>query len=364
MPLATRSRGNSSRMMPNASGKIAPPRPWITRAGDHHRQRRCESGERCPAGETDEHDEQHPLLAEHVPKAPGDRRRDRGSEQVRREDPRDTGGRRVQILLQRRQGRHDEGLEHRVRAAADSEHCEHESGTWCRPGGNLRSHPANLPAAGATAVHPASADRRTARAHAILSWLSTRVSMMQAATTKKGPATDRTTTIRHRRPAKAPAPLLAGAFAISVVRADRGRPYDRRRGRRRAERAVDGPAVTRIALVTGAGSGIGTAVAVALAHDGWTVVLAGRRLEALEATAASAGNGAIPITCDVTDPASVGVAVRRDRRALRQARPALQQRGRRCSCDPARGPHASSSGGRSSTRTSPARSSARRRPSG
>ena len=67
-----------------------------------------------------------------------------------------------------------------------------------------------------------------------------------------------------------------------------------------------GPAVTRIALVTGAGSGIGTAVAVALAHDGWTVVLAGRRLEALEATAASAGNGAVPITCDVTDPASVG----------------------------------------------------------
>jgi len=119
--------------------------------GDHHRKRGCESGDRRPAGETDEHDEQHPLLAEHVPKAPGDRRRDRGSEQVRREDPRDTGGRRMQILLQRRQGRHDEGLEHRVRAAADSEHCEHESGTWRRPGGNLRSHPANLPAAGGTA---------------------------------------------------------------------------------------------------------------------------------------------------------------------------------------------------------------------
>ena len=32
MPPATRSRGNSSRMMPNASGKIAPPSPWITRA--------------------------------------------------------------------------------------------------------------------------------------------------------------------------------------------------------------------------------------------------------------------------------------------------------------------------------------------
>ena len=63
--------------------------------------------------------------------------------------------------------------------------------------------------------------------------------------------------------------------------------------------------LTRIALVTGAGSGIGTAVAVALADDGWTVVLAGRRLDTLEATAASAGHGAISIACDVTDPASV-----------------------------------------------------------
>jgi NAD(P)-dependent dehydrogenase (short-subunit alcohol dehydrogenase family) len=64
--------------------------------------------------------------------------------------------------------------------------------------------------------------------------------------------------------------------------------------------------VKRVALVTGAGSGSGAAVAVALAHHGWTVVLAGRRLDALEATAASAGDGAIPIACDVTDPVSVG----------------------------------------------------------
>ena len=64
--------------------------------------------------------------------------------------------------------------------------------------------------------------------------------------------------------------------------------------------------MTRIALVTGAGSGIGTAVAVALAHDGWTVVLAGRRLGPLEATAGLAGNSAVPIACDVTDHASVG----------------------------------------------------------
>jgi len=45
----------------------------------------------------------------------------------------------------------------------------------------------------------------------------------------------------------------------------------------------------RVAIVTGAGSGIGRAAALALAADGWAVVLAGRRREALEATAAAAG---------------------------------------------------------------------------
>ena len=68
---------------------------------------------------------------------------------------------------------------------------------------------------------------------------------------------------------------------------------------------MGGSAVTRVALVTGAGSGIGAAVAVALAHENWTVVLAGRRLELLEGAAATAGNGAMAIACDVTDPASV-----------------------------------------------------------
>ena len=42
---------------------------------------------------------------------------------------------------------------------------------------------------------------------------------------------------------------------------------------------------TKIALVTGAGSGIGRAAALSLARDGWTAALAGRRREALEETA-------------------------------------------------------------------------------
>ena len=64
----------------------------------------------------------------------------------------------------------------------------------------------------------------------------------------------------------------------------------------------------RIAVVTGGGSGIGAAVAHALAKDGWTVVLAGRRREALEAVVAGGSEltgvlDAIPT--DVTDEASV-----------------------------------------------------------
>jgi NAD(P)-dependent dehydrogenase (short-subunit alcohol dehydrogenase family) len=63
--------------------------------------------------------------------------------------------------------------------------------------------------------------------------------------------------------------------------------------------------VSRIALVTGAGSGVGRASALALAGAGFTVVLAGRRRAPLEEAAAEAGGGAIALTCDVRDPASV-----------------------------------------------------------
>jgi NAD(P)-dependent dehydrogenase (short-subunit alcohol dehydrogenase family) len=63
--------------------------------------------------------------------------------------------------------------------------------------------------------------------------------------------------------------------------------------------------MTRVAVVTGAGSGIGRAVSVALAADGFAVVLAGRRPEPLDSTAAEIGGGAIAVPCDVADPASV-----------------------------------------------------------
>ncbi|MFB8116091.1 SDR family oxidoreductase [Streptomyces sp. NPDC055962] len=62
----------------------------------------------------------------------------------------------------------------------------------------------------------------------------------------------------------------------------------------------------RIAVVTGAGSGIGRAVALTLTGAGWTVVLAGRRAAALEETAAEAGPGAtVRLPADVSDPDDV-----------------------------------------------------------
>jgi NAD(P)-dependent dehydrogenase (short-subunit alcohol dehydrogenase family) len=64
----------------------------------------------------------------------------------------------------------------------------------------------------------------------------------------------------------------------------------------------------KFALVTGAGSGIGRRIALALMEDGYTVALTGRRREALESTAQEAGsysNRALVIPADVSDPAAV-----------------------------------------------------------
>jgi NAD(P)-dependent dehydrogenase (short-subunit alcohol dehydrogenase family) len=60
----------------------------------------------------------------------------------------------------------------------------------------------------------------------------------------------------------------------------------------------------KIALVTGAGSGIGRAVSVALSSAGYSVVLAGRRLDQLEHTA-SAGQRMLPVATDVSQPEAV-----------------------------------------------------------
>jgi len=64
----------------------------------------------------------------------------------------------------------------------------------------------------------------------------------------------------------------------------------------------------RIAIVTGAGSGIGRAVALGLLRDSYSVVLAGRRQDALAQTVAQAGSDrgrALAVATDVADPGSV-----------------------------------------------------------
>src|SRR5262245_11593500 len=64
----------------------------------------------------------------------------------------------------------------------------------------------------------------------------------------------------------------------------------------------------KVALVTGAGSGIGRAVSLALHGDGYSVVLAGRRANELEKTAAKAGTSdgrMLVVPTDVSRPQQV-----------------------------------------------------------
>ena len=75
----------------------------------------------------------------------------------------------------------------------------------------------------------------------------------------------------------------------------------------------------RVAIVTGAGSGVGKAAALALMRDGYAVVFAGRRLDRIEATATE-GRGAsgrsLVVQADVRDPESVKSLFARAREAF------------------------------------------------
>jgi len=76
---------------------------------------------------------------------------------------------------------------------------------------------------------------------------------------------------------------------------------------------------SKVALVTGAGTGIGKAVAVALLRDGYRVVLAGRRKEPLDqavAEAGPAGARALAVPTDVSDPHFVRALFARTREAF------------------------------------------------
>src|ERR1700754_355081 len=63
----------------------------------------------------------------------------------------------------------------------------------------------------------------------------------------------------------------------------------------------------KIAVVTGAGTGVGRAASLALMNAGYTVVLAGRRMEMLQETQKLGGNvgKSLPVSADMTDPGSI-----------------------------------------------------------
>ena len=64
----------------------------------------------------------------------------------------------------------------------------------------------------------------------------------------------------------------------------------------------------RVAVVSGAGSGLGREIALALARRGHPLAVLGRRRPALEATLTAAGGRGVPFVCDVRDAAAVGEA--------------------------------------------------------
>src|SRR5438270_12026301 len=66
-------------------------------------------------------------------------------------------------------------------------------------------------------------------------------------------------------------------------------------------------APNKIAVVTGAGTGVGRAASLALMKAGFTVVLAGRRMEKLQETQKLGHNvgKSLPVTADMTDPGSI-----------------------------------------------------------
>jgi NAD(P)-dependent dehydrogenase (short-subunit alcohol dehydrogenase family) len=75
-------------------------------------------------------------------------------------------------------------------------------------------------------------------------------------------------------------------------------------------------AAQKVALVTGAGSGVGKAAALALAKDGFTVVLAGRRADKLHEVAKELDGPSLIVPADVSEPASIAALFAKTKEAF------------------------------------------------
>ena len=138
---------------------------------------------------------------------------------------------------------------------------------------------------------------------------------------------------------------------------------NRRKKRKGEETMAD--ATNKIALVTGAGTGVGRAASLALMNAGYTVVLAGRRKEMLDETKKLGDNvgKSLCVSADMTDPGLDRRAVRQDEGDLRPARRAVQQCRHGRAAGAVRGPQPRAMEGGGRTPTSPRRSCARSTPS-
>ena len=132
----TRSLGNSSRMIENASGKMPPPAPWITRPRIISHRRRGDRGDQRAEREHQQHDHQQALLAVHVAEPADDRRRHRGAQQIGGQHPADRALGGVERALDLRQRRDHQRLQERVGDAAERQDGEDDPGA--RAGGALQ----------------------------------------------------------------------------------------------------------------------------------------------------------------------------------------------------------------------------------
>ena len=110
----------------------------------------------------------------------------------------------------------------------------------------------------------------------------------------------------------------------------------------------------RVALVTGAGTGIGRAVALALARAGYRVALAGRRREPLEETAShasTAGAAALVVPTDISNPEAVQALFARTKETFGRLDLLFNNAGIGAPADPAGGPDVRAVAGASSTST-------------